>query len=165
MKLINKLFPKKIDQFVYCLKQADINSMPFLKVTFDEEEATINTLYDEKKLLTKHELLIRGESVYVSNTHERVHLMNCINEYKSPVIGDCFTKQEFRGQSIYPYMLQKVAKDTLRKSNKVFVLVSPDNIPSIRGIEKAGFKFKCRISVVRLGIFYVNKRITTKCSR
>lgn len=160
MKIINKLRPKKIDQLVYLFEKADITSFPSLKVGFNVKSSCVNSFYNEKKLLTKHELLIGEKTVYKSNTYERVHVMKCINEYKSPVIGDCLTKKGFRGKAIYPYMLQIVAKEILKKSDKVFVLVSPENIASIRGIEKAGFKFRCRISAIRLGIFYINKRIT-----
>lgn len=162
MKIINKLRPKKIDQLVYVLEKDYVTSIPSIKVSFDIKNATINKVYCEKRLITKHVLLIQDKIVYRSNTHQRVHIMKCINEYGSQVIGDCFTKKEFRGKSIYPFMLQLVGKEVLQNSDKVFVLVSPYNKASIRGIEKAGFILKCRISAIRLGIFYIKKRITTK---
>jgi hypothetical protein len=162
MKIVNWILPLKINHLVFVLEQADIPGLSSINLPFEEKHTSIKKTYDNKKQRMKHELLLKNVIVYKSNTYNRVHVMKCINHYNSPVIGDCFTKQDFRGKSIYPYMLQIAANDILKKFDKVFVLVSSDNIPSIRGIEKAGFKFKCRISAIRIGIFYINKQITTK---
>ena len=52
-------------------------------------------------------------------------------------IGPCFTKQDFRGQGIYPAVLKLILSSGKYKG--YYMLVRDDNAASIRGIEKAGF--------------------------
>lgn len=56
------------------------------------------------------------------------------NDYE---IGPCYTYPEYRGYGIYPTVLKKIISS---ESGNGFMLVSPDNKSSIKGIEKAGFK-------------------------
>jgi hypothetical protein len=74
-------------------------------------------------------------------------------------IGDCFTDDRYRGLGIYPMVLRKIAYE-YREKAQVFILVAPDNIPSIRGIEKAGFQFMGRLTCFRFLIFYLNKSVS-----
>ena len=55
-------------------------------------------------------------------------------------IGPCETAFEFRGQGIYPYVLSCICKNKLRESNCAYMIVDSNNISSIRGITKCGFK-------------------------
>lgn len=57
-----------------------------------------------------------------------------------PVIGRCVTHDAYRGRHLYPSMLRLIAADirNCRGLERVFILVSPDNTASIRGIERAG---------------------------
>lgn len=74
-------------------------------------------------------------------------------------IGDCFTDDRYRGLGIYPIALRKIAYE-YRDKTQVFILVAPDNIPSIRGIEKAGFQFVGRLTCLRFLIFYLKKSLS-----
>lgn len=58
------------------------------------------------------------------------------NDYE---IGPCFTYPEFRGKEIYPKVLRYICKNIGNESTRFFMIVSINNISSIRGIEKAGF--------------------------
>ncbi|AUP79544.1 GNAT family N-acetyltransferase [Flavivirga eckloniae] len=158
MNLLKKLIPKRIEQLVYVLNKNE--ELPSLKIGFNIEESLITNNYNSKKKKTKHQLLINQDIVYTSNTFEKVHFMKSINEYNSLVIGDCFTYKNYRGLSIYPFMLQKVAKEMFQKVNKIFILVSPENAASIRGIEKAGFTLLYKVSTIRVGVFYFLTRKT-----
>jgi len=57
-----------------------------------------------------------------------------------PVIGDCDTPPKFRGRGLYPLVLRRIASDLLheRRRDRVYILVAPTNVASIRGIERAG---------------------------
>ena len=64
-----------------------------------------------------------------------------------PVIGDCHTRAPYRAHRVYPHVLGHILKD-LRKcrlASTAYVLVSPRNLPSIAGIERAGFKRVARL--------------------
>ena len=54
---------------------------------------------------------------------------------------DAFTFTEYRGRNLYPTLLQRILvhsrEATLRRA---LIFVMSDNIASIRGVEKAGFK-------------------------
>ena len=42
----------------------------------------------------------------------------------TPVIGDCFTENKYRGRSIYPFMLQYVSKKIFEEDhNEILILV------------------------------------------
>ncbi len=154
MKILKKIFPKKINQLVYFIDKN--TELPELKFKGENSKILIN----KNNKLINHKLLINDNLAYKSNTHKKIHLMKCINKYHYPVVGDCYTYESFRGKSIYPYMLQKTSIDALQKNNEVYVLVSPDNIPSIKGIEKSGFILLCSIQAIRIGYFFVFKKIT-----
>lgn len=154
MKILKKIFPKKINQLVYFIDKS--TEFPELKFKGIGSKILVN----KNKKLINYKLLINDKLSYKSNTHKNVHLMKCINKYHYPVIGDCYTYESFRGKSIYPYMLQKASIDALQKNDEVYVLVSPDNISSIKGIEKSGFILLCNIQAIRIGYFFVLKKIT-----
>lgn len=51
-------------------------------------------------------------------------------------IGPCYTDPKYRGNGIYPAVLRMIISS---ESGNGYMLVRPDNKPSIKGIEKAGF--------------------------
>jgi hypothetical protein len=67
---------------------------------------------------------------------------------KIPVIGYCETDARYRGRGIYPTVLRRIADDeeARRPGRPLYVLVSPDNAPSIRGIEHAGARRIARLT-------------------
>lgn len=78
------------------------------------------------------------------------------NDY---AIGPCVTAREFRGRGLYPATLKRVI-DSMGTADSVFyMVVSDDNAPSVRGIEKAGFE-RCG-SIRKSGIFkrYVKEEV------
>ncbi len=56
------------------------------------------------------------------------------------IIGPCFTQPEFRGQGIYPKVLSKILAQMGNEQTVFYMSVDENNTPSVRGIEKAGFK-------------------------
>lgn len=58
-----------------------------------------------------------------------------------PMISNCFTFPEHRGQGLYPRILRAVCHSlSAEGQRRVIVTCAIDNLASIRGIEKAGFK-------------------------
>jgi hypothetical protein len=153
MNLLKKLKPQRIEQLVYILTKN--KSLPSVPVGFSINGSSIVSRYSPKRKLTEYEMLLDKKTVYSCKIFQKVHFMKVINEYGSLVIGDCFTSSDYRGLSIYPYMLQKVAGEMFEEVEKIFILVSPQNKSSIRGIEKAGFTLLYSVSTIRFGIFYL----------
>jgi GNAT superfamily N-acetyltransferase len=67
-------------------------------------------------------------------------------------IFDCFTMPSHRGKGIYTDTLIRLTGEIHSKGATALIAVDPDNIPSIRGIEKAGFRPLYRLErVCRFG--------------
>ena len=72
-------------------------------------------------------------------------------------IGPCATPEEYRGQGIYPAVIRKITEDFgLQTDGKTgYMIVEESNLPSIKGVEKAGFR-KCGV-LARRGFLKVYK--------
>ncbi len=88
-----------------------------------------------------------------------VHWMSTIEESNGLVelapgdfvIGPCVTISTHRGRGVYPAMIRALCDDRYRKGQRrAYMVVNFDNSPSIRGIEKAGFKCTGRADLRRL---------------
>ena len=75
----------------------------------------------------------------------------------APLIGNCVTRPEYRGRRIYERVLMFIVNDLLAEGGdgQVLILVSPENVASIRGIERAGFDRIDRLRGLRLLGFVV----------
>jgi len=76
-----------------------------------------------------------------------------------PLIGNCWTSPECRGQGIYPYIIS-LCSDIMaaRGFKRILISCAPDNFASISGIEKAGFKrVRCLNSYLLLTKFMLQK--------
>lgn len=79
-----------------------------------------------------------------------------------PVIGHCVTTEQFRGRGIYPYMLSFIKSYCCNHNicKLIYVIVSQDNTPSIRGIERAGCRRLARLTGYRaMGLLMGKKAI------
>lgn len=151
-KIIKLIKLVEIDVYVYYMNKYQ----SFDKPTFNHEI---------KKEIIKDNVIsysIKKDNclVHESFLYKKVFLLRVINE-RGPVIGNCFTNPQYRGQSIYPTVLNYIAKDLLleNKVNQLFVIVNKNNIPSINGIEKAGFEQFAAIKAKRWLFFYFEKTI------
>ena len=67
------------------------------------------------------------------------------------VIGPCVTVPRDRGRGIYPLMLSHICADwRQRGGHRAYMVVNVNNVASIRGIEKAGFRRCGRSTLIRL---------------
>jgi hypothetical protein len=77
-----------------------------------------------------------------------------------PVIGHSCTSHPYRGLGIYTYTLNYILNDLRDRniSSNAYILVSPSNKASIRGIEKAGYQLLAHLKGIRLlGCFIINR--------
>lgn len=84
-----------------------------------------------------------------------------------PVIGHCYTSPSHRGKSIYSSVLNYILQDLRSRniSHNAYILVSPQNESSIKGIEKSDFEPVARLRGLRiLGGLFINKS-TTRLTR
>lgn len=152
IKKIIKLFKvSSIDLLVYSMKDltkfnADIQKYPLQFQTIDENKSRFYIKIDDKVI---HE----------SFTYRKLFIQKLIRT-KGPTIGDCRTIDSYRGKSIYPYVINYIANLELNNGAKeVFINVSPSNISSIKGIEKAGFNIARTIKAKRFLMFYFSVEI------
>jgi RimJ/RimL family protein N-acetyltransferase len=72
------------------------------------------------------------------------------------------TLPQFRGRGIYPAALIRIQRFLQENGCKrIFICVKEDNRPSIRGIEKAGFKFLTKIDLLKVLGIQLSKRYAT----
>lgn len=65
-------------------------------------------------------------------------------------IGPCFTYPKFRGKGIYPQILKYICSSIGTEKSVFYMIVDETNLPSIKGIEKAGFQRCGTIKVTRI---------------
>lgn len=106
------------------------------------------------------QLLKNNELIHRSRVFLRSNLLYNFNFSKPYVIiGDCLTDDRYRGRGIYPQVIRYLA-EIYSKENQVYILVSPDNLSSIKGIEKAGFRFMADLQGIRILFFYIRKKVS-----
>lgn len=69
------------------------------------------------------------------------------------------TLPQFRGKGIYPAALIKVQRYLKEHGYKrVYICVEHDNLPSIKGIEKAGFTFITSVNLIKIAGVQLSKK-------
>jgi RimJ/RimL family protein N-acetyltransferase len=141
-----------IDVIVYRIAKENI--LPFPDLDFDIQ-TEILPKGSKKYFIKENEVLVHSSSLF-----NKLNILRLIQK-KGPAIGDCFTNPDYRGKSIYPFVINFIAKELLEENRikEVFIIVNRDNIKSIRGIEKAGFNKFYSIKATRWLYFYFNKNI------
>ncbi|WP_395053486.1 hypothetical protein [Flavobacterium sp.] len=152
--MTNKLkyfYPKRLKELVYVIRKSDYIQLE------DVKYKVVKSTISNKKI--KYEVFDKKILVHESTVYKKLHFLKLINK-TGPAIGDCFTNNEYRGQSIYPSMLSLIVKELLFEKNneEVCIIVDHDNIGSIKGIEKAGFKLHSKIETCRFLFIYYNTK-------
>jgi hypothetical protein len=150
MSFFKKLKPYKVDLLLFGLNKSDQVIIPEFKleypITFDSEISTF--------LVKDGDVVIHKSKIF-----NRSLLLKSFG-FKQPLmtIGDAFTDDNYRGKGIYPAVLERIVCKHLQEAS-LYLLVSPENIPSIRGIEKAGFSKKASLKCLKIGPIYLNKQL------
>jgi len=141
-KLFKYLKVIDIDVLIYSMTKDTIVEFTVLDYTIQSE-----VINERKK---NYFIQIKDKIIHRSSLFKSIFLLQLIQK-KGPVIGECYTKEEFKGKSIYPFVINYIARESILKNNQkeVFIIVNSDNISSIRGIEKAGFKLHTKIQASR----------------
>ena len=154
-KLLKKLLPVKIKALVYFMpKESDINidaSLFEVKIFTGNYRSGIDKI--DKRTNENNScytVFINSELAHVTWLFKNKLLTKQLGEKNAYTVGDSLTNEKYRGKGIYPFVLRTIAKAT---SKDIIIYVEPDNIASVRGIEKAGFKKKYSFSMIRfLGV-------------
>ena len=72
-------------------------------------------------------------------------------------VGPCVTMKKERGRGYYPYLLSEIVADNATK--KCYMIVSPNNVSSTRGVEKAGFRPFATGFRTCMGRYVINKKV------
>ncbi len=74
----------------------------------------------------------------------------------TPMIGNCFTDPGQRGRGYYPRLLRAACRRLADEGyRRVIITCAPDNLASVRGIEKAGFRRVRTLSSVVLAARWI----------
>ncbi|MDD2711857.1 MAG: GNAT family N-acetyltransferase [Simplicispira sp.] len=86
--------------------------------------------------ITKNRKLVHTSFIQFETSYKKL-----LNETDStPLIGNCWTSPDERGQGLYPYAIARCCKEMARRGyQRVLISCAPDNTPSVAGIHKAGF--------------------------
>ncbi|RXJ45414.1 hypothetical protein [Gelidibacter gilvus] len=152
MRKISKLFKfKLIDVYVYrmqCPEHFQYENFPYV---VEKIKVSRNK--------TKYYIANENLTIHESYLYQRTFLLRLL-KISGPVIGDCYTNIKYRGQSIYPFVINYIANDVIEATKKdVFIIVNSNNFSSIKGIEKAGFKKYAEIKAKRWLVWYHRKHI------
>ncbi|PNQ72087.1 hypothetical protein C1T31_13355 [Hanstruepera neustonica] len=149
-QLLRKFRIVDIDVFIYRMTDFKVFSLTKISYDIQSEQYAHKTRFFIKDL---------DQLVHESYVYKRVYLLKSIGKI-GPVIGDCFTSKAYRGQSIYPFVINSIAEKLLREDyQEVFVVVNQSNASSIKGIEKAGFCKFASIKATRWLWFYFKRQV------
>ncbi len=155
-KILNKFRKKlqiiEIDVFIYRLTENDLAAFPDIGYTIQTETISKNKI--------KYFIVEKGISIHNCFLFNKIYLLGLINK-KGPVIGDCYTNPDYRGKSIYPFVISYIVNKMVFNENmkEVFIIISKSNLSSIAGVEKTGFKRYASITASRWLWFYFDKNI------
>ena len=84
---------------------------------------------------------------YVVDGNRIIHTSYCAHKcFKFPFmkerdwhIGPCHTDDDYQGRNIYPAVLQYICVNLQDKGGNFYMIVEDSNVPSTKGVLKAGF--------------------------
>lgn len=151
-RLLKLIKPTRIDMLLYDIDAATYEPQSLSKVplTIEKSRGGSHTIYTG---------YVNGTEAHRSLLFDHTRLPGQFGYGHFPVIGGCVTPPDFRGQRIYPHVLNYIAQDVFSQGDtpKILILVAPDNHASIRGIERAGFQFVARLRGIRIGTLVLNR--------
>ncbi len=98
---------------------------------------------------------------YIMHHGKIIHYSHCLPGFfkfpfmtkKDLMIGPCWTDSKYRGQSLYPFALSEITKRYENKVDNIYIFTEDTNIPSQKGILKAGFKQTGILKTTKTGIY------------
>ena len=99
-KIIRRFRTLQIDVLIYKMDHFVDFNIPEFKYTIEK----IRTKNKWRYFIKDSDIL-----VHVSYLYDSVFLLKSLKK-KGPVIGDCYTNKLYRGKSIYPFVINTIAK-------------------------------------------------------
>jgi ribosomal protein S18 acetylase RimI-like enzyme len=85
----------------------------------------------------------RAEQFWTAQQADKIREIRCIMHPRGDEVYlyDAFTFAEYRGQNLYPALLQQILDFSREQGlRRALIFVLSDNMASIRGVQKAGFR-------------------------
>jgi RimJ/RimL family protein N-acetyltransferase len=156
-RLLSKLKFNRIQALVYQNEpNGSPDPVPYELRILDSRETAGDPRIDRKRFHKAYMVLDGSRVVHASLVFQRNLLAWQLGFRGVHIIGDCFTDEAYRGQGLYPAVLRRIRADFPDRTFVVFV--DPANTPSIRGLEKAGFRRLYEFEMYRLLAVCLYKR-------
>ncbi len=142
----------EIDVFIYRITENDLTAFPDIGYTIQTETISKNKI--------KYFIVDKGISIHNCFLFNKIYLLRLIKK-KGPVLGDGYTRPEYRGKSILPFVICYIVNEIVfdKNTKEVFIIINKSNLSSIAGVEKTGFKRYASINAKRWLWFYFDKNI------
>jgi hypothetical protein len=151
-RLLRKLLQVKISAIAYFLPKQ--NGVKADDGFFDLRIFTVENKSGIKKIDNKlssnnecYAVFVDGALAHVTWLFRKKLLTKQLGGKNVNSAGDSFTYNQYRGRGIYTHVLKTIAE---RANKDIIIYVDEDNFPSIKGIEKAGFKKRYSFTIWRL---------------
>ncbi len=154
-KIYHQLKLRRIDTLVYAFNLLK-DTIPVIQTP-----PGLTTERTEKVNQTLFAGLMDGNAVSKNYVYKKNLLSRQLGYTRMPLIGGCSTIEAYRGRGIYPFMLTQILqwhKNHITQPD-IAIFVAPDNIASIKGIEKAGFRFVEHVTIYRLLGMCIYKKV------
>ncbi|MCK4644408.1 hypothetical protein KAU32_12325 [bacterium] len=127
------------------------------KINFFREQGTLNNLIN---LFKTGELIYLGfyedkcihhSAIFINNTNRKIKKEYITIPPQCSWIHYCNTSEKYRGKSIYSSTIREIALEIMKKNNLKAIFIDTDNknMPSQKGILKAGFDIIGKIYVFK----------------
>jgi hypothetical protein len=140
-KIFKKLLPAKIHLCAYIFRKNVIQNNYCLNYTL--KVFTGNKKSGIKKIDSQisnnnecYAVFDDDKLIHATWVFKRKLLTSQLGIHNVYTAGDSYTIESYRGQGIYTNILKLISSE---KEKDIIIFVDPNNLSSIRGIEKAGF--------------------------
>jgi len=166
---------KKKEKVQYCLYKVNKEMEIEHPENIIEQWKSRGYVYSKKKLRGEKRLWI-AICMYMIETYGKYHIY-CLDDYKGIVhysfvipycrkfsfmqekdylLGPCYTRDDCRGQRIYPNMLMHISKEILEVTPEadIYILIREENLESLKGIAKTNFELVGKCTKTKILKYY-----------
>jgi hypothetical protein len=142
------IVPVSEDNIEDTLNMDSASPLILIKQMFENDELGFYAYSGDS--IVHHSWVILGRNIIVPGLKNKNPLFEIDNT--SAYIHYCITASDWRGKGIYPFVLTEICRimDKQFKRKRIFISVTGNNHPSIKGILKAGFKEYGKIFAINL---------------
>ncbi len=114
-KIVKYLKVIPIDVLVYAMTEETLMEYP--TIDFKIESAPVD--HNKKKFF----ITVDDNIIHESYLFRKLFLLKLLHK-KGPAIGDCKTIETFKGKSIYPFVINHIAREEIQKNHikEVFII-------------------------------------------